>query len=108
MMSNLERQLREDRILRDAAQALFKADIDRVKADLEEKTVGKRALDRAKDGAAELLDNAQAKAGDNIGIVALLFGAIALWFARNPILAMFSSETGEEDDTPQPPMGDDT
>ncbi|UIP05850.1 hypothetical protein LY632_09030 [Erythrobacter sp. SDW2] len=107
-MSNLERQLREDRVLRNAAHALFKADIERVKTDLEEKTVGKRALDRARDGAAELLDNAQAKVGDNIGIVALLFGAIALWFARNPIMAMFTGEAGEEDDTPQPPMGDDT
>lgn len=107
MMSKLERQLREDRLLRNAAQALFKADVDRVKGDLEQKTIGKRALARAQDGAAELLENAQAKAGDNIGIVALLGGAIALWFARNPILGLFSGEEAEEDDTPQPPMGDD-
>lgn len=104
-MTDLERQLREDRALRNAAQALFKADLDRVKGDLQEKTIGKRALDRTMDGAAEFLDTAKAKAGDNIGMVALLFGALALWFARNPILALFSTDQAG-DEHPQPPMGE--
>lgn len=105
-MSDLERQLREERALRNAAQALFKADLDRVKGDLQEKTIVKRALDRTMDGAAELLDTAKAKAGDNIGMVALLFGALALWFARNPILALFSTDQADDDEHPQPPMGE--
>lgn len=105
-MADLERQLREDRLLRDAAQALFKADMDRVKSDLEEKTIGKRAIDRAVDGAAEMLDTAKAKAGDNVGVVALLIGAVALWFARNPILALFSANEAPEEDHPEPPMGE--
>jgi hypothetical protein len=107
-MADLERQLREDRVLRDAAQALFKADIDRVKTDLEEKTIGKRALDRTMDGAAELLYTAKAKAGDNIGIVALLLGAVALWFARNPILALFSGDAATNEDAHQPPTEHET
>lgn len=105
-MSRLERQLREDRLLRDAAQTLLKADIDRVRGELERKTIGQRALARAKDGAAELLDNARDKAGGNIGVIALLAGAIALWFARNPVLALFSTDAADEHDNPQPPTGD--
>lgn len=106
-MTSAERQLREDRLLRDSAKALFLADIDRAKADLEAKTIGKRAFDRAKDGASELLETAQAKAGDNVGIVALLFGAVALWFARNPILSAFAGDDRSDEDETYPPIGDD-
>lgn len=103
-MTDPLRQLSEDRLLRDAAKTLVLADIERVKADFAAKTVGKRALDRAKDGAVELFETAQAKAGDNVGILAMLFGAVALWFARNPILGAFDAR--QEDDT-QTPMGED-
>jgi len=105
-MSKLERQLREDRLLRDAAQTLFKADIDRVKADLEDKSLGKRAVGRAKDGAAEMLDKAQDNPGRNFGVLALVGGALALWLARDPILGLLSAE--EETIPPdEPPYGDD-
>ena len=106
-MSKLEQQFLEDRALRNAAKALLDADIERVKADLDDRSVGKRALDRAKDGAAEVFEKASDSASSNSGILALLIGAIVLWFARNPILSLFSS--GEEEATeaiaepPSPP-----
>ncbi len=107
-MIDAERQLREDRLLRDSAKALFLADVDRIKADFEAKTLGKRAFDRAKDGASELLESAQAKAGDNVGIVALLFGAVALWFARHPVLSAFAGNDGDEQDESYPHTGEET
>lgn len=108
-MGKLERQLRQDRHLRDAARALVDADLDRVRSEFKAKPLGRRAIGRLQDGAAELLDSAQSKAGDNIGIVALLLGAIGLWFARNPIMALFGDGTTDdqgEQAPPQPPMGD--
>ena len=110
-MSKLEQQLREDRLLRDAAKTLFDADLARVKGDLDAKGLGQRALGRAKDGATELLDTAGDKAGSNVGVIALLVGAIALWFARNPILSLFGSEDGEDAEhspNPDTPIGDKT
>lgn len=104
-MIDPQRQLSEDRLLRDAARTLFLADIERVKADFAAKTVGRRAIDRAKDGAAELFETAQAKAGDNVGILAMLFGAVALWLARNPILGAL--DAGHDDENPEAPMGED-
>ena len=109
MMSKLDQQLREDKLLRDAAKTLFNADLDRVKGDLETRGVGKRALGRVKDGASELLDSASDKAGNNIGVIAVLFGAIAIWFARNPILSLFGSEedeSAEQSPNTDTPIGD--
>lgn len=91
-MSKLEQQFLEDRALRNAAKALLDADIARVKANLDDKSVGKRALDRAKDGAAEVFEQASIKADTNHGILVVLIGAIVLWFARNPILSLFMED----------------
>lgn len=108
-MRDLERQLREDRVLRDAAQALVKADVDRVREEMKAKPLGRRAVARVQDGAAELLESAREKTGDNLGIVALLLGAVGLWFARNPILAALgdSDDTDGDQDT-QPPNGEES
>lgn len=92
MMNDPERQFLEDRALRDAAQALLRADIARLKGDFSGRGLGARALDRAKDGASEMLEQAGTIADTNRGILGVLVMAIVLWFARNPILALFSDE----------------
>ena len=101
-MAGTRQQLREDRLLRDAALAVVKGDIARIRSDLEGRNIGERALHRLGDGASELLDQASEKAADNKGVVALLAGAIVLWFARFPILELFGFDTDYEDDTPTP------
>ena len=106
-MSKLERQLREDRLLRNAAKTLFDADLNRVKSDLGSKKLGERALLRARDGASELLETAGDKAKNNVGILALLFGAIALWFARNPLFALLADDNEDNIPHPDTPFGDD-
>lgn len=107
-MSKFERQMREDKLLRDAAQELVKANVERVKGDLEERGLGQRALGRAKDGAAELFDRAKENGGATAGIATVLLGAIGIWLAREPLLEMLNAPGHEptEDTEDEPPTGD--
>jgi predicted ATPase len=41
---------------------------------------------RIRTGARDVLAQARAQAGDHKGVLAMLVGAIVLWFARGPIL----------------------
>lgn len=97
-MSALDDQLAEDRALRDAALALFKADLALVRADLAERGVGGRIADRIGDSALEVLDEAADFAEENKGKVAAGIAAIALWFARGPILDGLGALVGDDDD----------
>lgn len=94
-MTDLDRQLREDRSLRDAAKALIKADYEHLRLDLQHKGFGDRIIDRLSEGAVDVFDDAVEAADKNRGIVAALMTALVLWFARNPIMSLFF---GKEDD----------
>lgn len=85
-VTDIERQLAEDRALRDAALALFKADLALVRADLEERGVGGRIADRIGESTMDILDEGMDYAEENKGKVAAGLAAIILWFARGPIL----------------------
>ena len=95
MTEVLERNMREDRLMRDAARALVDADIANLRADLAGRGIGTRIKDRLGEGASDVLDEAVAVAEDNKGVVAALIGAIILWFARHPIIDLFSDEDQE-------------
>jgi hypothetical protein len=97
-MSDLERRLAEDRMLRDAALALFKADFAFIRTDIAEKGVGARIAHRLGDGTRELLDDAVDYAEDNRGAVAAAIAAVVLWFARGPILDGLTRLFRDEDD----------
>ncbi|WP_435417672.1 hypothetical protein WAB17_12485 [Parerythrobacter aurantius] len=100
-MTRLEEQLRADRQLRDQARSLVEADLDRVRSEWNARPLGSRAFDRIKDGAAELIETAHTKTEGKAGVAALLFGAVALWFASNPIRERFSRD-GQDEPTPPP------
>ena len=85
-MSGLERRLAEDRALRDAALAVFKADLAFIRTDLREKGVGARLADRVGEGTRDMVDDAVDYAESNVGKVAAGVLAVILWFARGPIL----------------------
>ncbi len=93
----LARQLRQDRSLRHAARALVDADIAKFKTDFSGKALKTRALDRVTEGAADMLEEAVEVAQNNKGALITLVLAIGLWFARNPILSLFSDEDGDGD-----------
>ena len=91
-----EARMREDRLLRDAALALVKADISHLKADYSAQGIGTRFANRMAEGATEVFEEAVDVADDNKGVLATLIAAVVLWFARNPIMSLF-----DDDDAPE-------
>lgn len=106
MNADLEMQLREDRALRDAALALFKADVSHIRADLTSRGIGARIVDRIGAGAVDVFEEAVEVADSHRGALATLVAAIVLWFARHPIMSLFSDEeSGDEEDGEAPEQG---
>lgn len=89
----------EDRALRDAARSVFLADIAHARTSLSAKTVATRVGEGIGDGARDVFEVAKVQAEDNRGILAILIGALLLWFAREPILEAFAN--GSEQDPVQ-------
>ena len=97
-MSDLARQLREDRALRDAARALVDADVEHLKGEWGRKSLATRTSDRIKEGASDLYEEAVESADEYRGVLAALIVAIGLWFARHPLLSAFlGDEEGDGD-----------
>ncbi len=112
-MTHLPARFVEDRALRDKARAVLAEDIQRLQGSLEEEGIASRVSSgvtstistRIKTGARDVLDLAREQAGDKKGVLALLLGAIILWFAREPILDWFDelrAEDGDSDYAPPP------
>lgn len=94
----LTHQLAEDRAVRDAALALFKADLGFIRDDLEQRGIGERVVDRLGDSAKDFLDEAVDYASDHKSIVTAAIAAVVLWFARAPILHALGELFDNEDD----------
>lgn len=101
-MTGLKRQMIEDRNLRDAARSLIEADIANLRADLVSKSLGERMFGRVSESASELLDQAGEAAQNNRGALAVLVSAVALWFARNPIMSLFTDDEDIDDSEAEP------
>lgn len=97
-MSELDHRLAEDRALRDAALALFKADLAFIQNDLGEKGVGARLASRLGEGTKEMVDDAVDYAGSNKGTIAAIVAAIVVWFARGPIIDGITRLLGEDEE----------
>ena len=86
--------------MRDAALALFQADLALIRADLTERGVGGRIADRIGEASMDMVDEAVDYAEENKGKVAAGIAAIVLWFARGPILDLLGGLIGDEDEEP--------
>ncbi|MCP5396865.1 MAG: hypothetical protein H6918_09055 [Sphingomonadaceae bacterium] len=98
-MSELERRLREDRALRNAARAVVDADIAHIRSVFAPAHLAEKVGDEATD----LFDRASAAADSHKGILATLIAAIFIWFARTPIMSLLSEgedEAGGSDPEP--------
>lgn len=95
-MSKLERQMQEDRAMRDAAKALVDADLAHVKNSFSGPGLTERAATNLSEGARDVFEKASDAAESHKGILAALVGAVIIWFARNPLLSLL--ETEDEDD----------
>lgn len=101
-MSGLADDLAQDRALRDAALAVFRADLAFIREDLKARGVGGRIADRIGDSAKDMLDEAVDYAEGNRGMVAAAIAAIVLWFARAPLLNGLAQIFGfDEEDAEQ-------
>ena len=98
----LAQQLKEDRVLRDAARALFLTDLQLIRQDVRERGVGQRLADRLGEGASDMMEDAVDYASDNRGVIAAAVIAAILWFARGPILRFFDEDL---DASPEPEQG---
>lgn len=112
-MTQLPPRFIEDRAIRDAARAVLAEDIELLRASLGEEGIASRVSSgvsttisqRIRGGARDVLDQAKAQAGDHKGVLALLVGALVLWFARGPIgewlekLIEAASSISEDDNT---------
>lgn len=108
-MTRLPDRFTEDRALRDAARAVLTEDIERLRASLAEQGIASRVSSgvtstvsaRIRSGARDVFAQARAQAGDRKGVLAVLIGAIILWFARAPFLEWFEEllEGPSQDDT---------
>jgi hypothetical protein len=110
-MTPLPDRFIEDRALRDAARAVLADDLARVRENLSEQGLASRVSSsvsstitgRLRAGARDVLAQAQAQAGDHKGVLALLIGALILFFARGPILDWLDDrEEAEEADDAAP------
>jgi hypothetical protein len=105
-LSKVGDRLAEDKALRDAALALFKADLTMVRADLNERGLGPRIADRVGESTMDMLDDAVDYAEDNKGKVAAGIAAVVLWFARGPILDALGRLIGSDEDGEELAEGD--
>lgn len=105
-MTRLPQSFIEDRALRDTARAVLAEDIERLRASLSEEGIASRVssgvsstiTSRIRTGARDVLAQAKAQAGDHKGVLAVLIGAIVLWFARGPILDWLDEFADIDDD----------
>jgi len=100
-MNTLKRQMLEDKALRDTAHSLITADAAHVRNIFSKGSLGKRVAGRIGDGASDVYQKASDTAGNNGGILTAVAGAIALWFARKPIIGLLADDAAStNEDTP--------
>jgi hypothetical protein len=87
-MTRLPDRFIEDRALRDAARTVFMADLAHARTGLSPKGVATRVGGRIGEGAKDVLEVARVQAEDNRGVIAILIGALVLWFARQPLFEL--------------------
>ena len=86
-MSALERQLAEDRAVRDSARAVFDARMAEVRRELGERSIPQRAADEAKSRAMSAAEEGMAVAEESKWVLVGTGLAILAWLLRGPLIA---------------------
>ncbi len=106
-MTDLESRLVEDKGLRDSALRIFKADLALIRGDLHDRSAGARIATRVGDATMDMLDDGIDYAAANKGKVAAVLAAVALWFARGPIIDGLARLLAPDADDEEPEQPDD-
>lgn len=97
-MSDRFARLAQDRKVRDAAHAVFRADLERVRRDLAARGIAGRIADKAGEEAREAVDSALTVAVEHKGVVAGTLAALLLWILRNPLIEAIGHLFGHDED----------
>jgi len=97
-------QLMTARAARNDAKGQLDGSLSAMRTGLEEKGIRERVADGVAEKAADALGQVVEVASANKAVVAGTLGALALWFLRNPLLALAARAWPRDDD----PMEDDT
>lgn len=103
-MNDLPHHFREDKALRDAAKAVLEADLAHLKSGIADKGVAGRLREqvtgkvkrRVSAGTQDVLTQVKNHAGDHRGLIAVIVGALIMWFGREPLLGWLG--LSEQDD----------
>ncbi len=96
-MSKIEERLADYRTLRDSSRKVLMADIEHARATYSAKGLTNRYLGGVIEGGKDVYEVAKVHTVDNRGIIAIVLGALALWFGREPFLAAMAEEIRTED-----------
>ncbi|WP_298303252.1 hypothetical protein [uncultured Erythrobacter sp.] len=96
-MSNIEERLSDYRSLRDSARKVLMTDIEHARTTFSAKGLTSRYLGGVAEGAKDVYEVARVHTVDNRGIIAIVLGALALWFGREPLLAAMAEDLEMED-----------
>lgn len=107
-MSNIEERLADYRSLRDASKKAIKADIDHARTTFSAKGLASRYFGGVIEGGKDVFEVAKVHTLDHRGIIAIVLGALALWFGREPLLAAMSAELEAEENGAENNEGEDT
>ncbi len=97
-MTDAEQRLVADRGNRNSARGLFDRRLARVKADLSARSVPDRVKDRVQEQVFDALDLGIDVAKESKGIIAVVAGAIGLWFFRQPLIGLAMDWFGRRDE----------
>jgi len=91
-VSNIEERMSDYRNLRDSSRKVLLADIEHARATFSAKGLTSRYLGGVAEGAKDVYEVAKVHTVDNRGVIAIVLGALALWFGREPLLQAMAEE----------------
>lgn len=97
-MSKIEDRLEDYRSLRDSSKKVLMADIEHARSTYSAKGLTSRYLGGVIEGGKDVYEVAKVHTVDNRGIIAIVLGALALWFGREPLLAAMAEDLEIGDD----------
>lgn len=97
-MSKIENRLEDYRSLRDSSKKVLMADIEHARSTYSAKGLTSRYLGGVIEGGKDVYEVAKVHTVDNRGIIAIVLGALALWFGREPLLAAMAEDLEIGDD----------
>ncbi|MEP1420332.1 MAG: hypothetical protein ABJK59_01005 [Erythrobacter sp.] len=95
-MSKIEERLADYRSMRDSSRSVLMAEIEHARTTFSAKGLTSRYLGGVIEGGKDVYEVAKVHTVDNRGIIAILLGALAVWFGREPLLAAMAEDLGEE------------